>query len=276
MLTVRKGLAAVLALTASSAAFAQIVTPTTLDQITGAYLPSDVFVVVANQTTGASEVIDLGISATSLTSTSTFESASGYTTQWSLDPNNLANNLGTGTLTFQLVAGDQSAATGTYDHLHLFTTGSAAPSGFTNGNVYNALNASVGTYLDAHASSFGAPSGSSLLSYVAGGASSWTNTTGGPNAPGKSLGVAGFIGTGTPGSSSLVMYNIASTSTDGSGPAATYTLIGNGSNNGVFTLSGTTLTYTLAAVSQVPLPAAAWLLISGLLGLGAAGRRRAA
>jgi hypothetical protein len=60
------------------------------------------------------------------------------------------------------------------------------------------------------------------------------------------------------------------TSTSTTASPSTPTLLG------TFTFSGSTLTYTAAGTSAVPLPAAVWLLGSGLFGLFGIGRRRAA
>jgi len=57
----------------------------------------------------------------------------------------------------------------------------------------------------------------------------------------------------------------------GSGDVASQN-VGKSLYNGTFSLSGNVLSF--AAVSAVPLPAAAWLLISGLLGMFSVGRRR--
>jgi hypothetical protein len=65
---------------------------------------------------------------------------------------------------------------------------------------------------------------------------------------------------------------------DGQAKATILPLHNSDANNiGTWLLtSGGTLTYSLAAVSSVPLPAAVWLLLSGLAGVGVVGRRRAA
>jgi hypothetical protein len=67
-------------------------------------------------------------------------------------------------------------------------------------------------------------------------------------------------------------YNFTQTKTATSTTASpsTPTLLG------TFSLSGSTLTYTAAGSTAVPLPAAVWLLGSGLFGLVGIGRRRAA
>lgn len=80
MIKLRAAIAAALFLSAS-AAFAQVSnTPASGSN-------SDLFLVVVNQTTGKSEVVDLGTTATAIS----------YGQSWSVDPN-LASNLRTRTL----------------------------------------------------------------------------------------------------------------------------------------------------------------------------------
>ncbi len=255
--------AAALALSVPCLAGAAIVTPTSPSNTNG----SDVFLVVTNQTTYASEVIDLGISAQSLLSASTFENPAGYTTQWTLDPN-LFTNLGAGTLTFQLYAGQANSG---FSGNYLFSTSDAGNSLalLTQAGNISTANNSAGTYLSNYSGNFS--STSSYLTYFTSSATnSWVTNANATTAPGITLGLAGVNASGTPGSSALVMYEVTSNGTRSSS-TTTQTAIGNGTNAGTWSLSANTLTYTLAAV---PLPASAWLLISGLLGLGFVSRRR--
>jgi hypothetical protein len=87
-----------------------------------------------------------------------------------------------------------------------------------------------------------------------------TNWTGGVG-----LGVGTFNASAQPGTS-LNLYNYAVTTSNNGTALSTSSLLG------TFSLSGTTLTFN--TVSSVPVPAALWLLASGILGLGATRRRR--
>ena len=93
---------------------------------------------------------------------------------------------------------------------------------------------------------------------------------GGPNSSGSN-GLSGFNFGGTVGTA-LDFFNLV-----GNGRSnVTLSTYGNSQGNGFWFLSSTgDLTYNvLASTSPVPLPAAVWLLVSGLAGLGAIGRRR--
>ncbi len=93
----------------------------------------------------------------------------------------------------------------------------------------------------------------------------------GPNSSGSN-GLSGFNFSGTVGTA-LDFFNLVPGSKRGSVALTTYA---NSQGDGFWFLSSTgDLTYNvLASTSPVPLPAAVWLLVSGLAGLGAIGRRR--
>jgi hypothetical protein len=80
---------------------------------------------------------------------------------------------------------------------------------------------------------------------------------------------------------SVEFWNITKTAGLGTATTTTRFQSTDGSRVGRWTLQGTganaTISYLYpAAMTEVPLPAAAWLMVSGLLGLGAVGRRRQA
>jgi len=259
------GAAAVLALAlpVMNASAVGVVGPGTSSNTNG----SDVFLVVTNQSTYATEVIDLGFSATSLLSTSTFENSAGYTTSWTMDPS-LISNLGGGTLTFQVYAGKKNG--GVANNYIMTTDSGNTLSLFTQTADISAANSAVGTWFTSNSANF--TTTSSYLTYFTSSAfNSWVQNANSPNAPGVSLSLPGVNTGGTVGSSALSMYYLTSPGATDSTGSVTKTAIGNSGGAGTWSLVGNTLTYSLAAV---PLPASAWLLISGLLGLGFVSRRR--
>ena len=234
----------------ASSAFAQAGS-----QLPSAGAASDLFVVVLNQTTNASEVVDLGVLPTTLTSGD----------HWTIDP----SLVGTGTVVFQLVAGDWSQLTGSNGYATdiLYSTTANPAFGFVGSSALAAVS-SFDSYIGNYGAAFtaNASNGGLQTLNLAGSAANRWNGTG---LPGTSLTIGGFNGAGAinNAASPLALYSYTVT-TDPNNAAATAVKLG------TFTLSGTTLTFT--GLSSVPVPAALWLLASGILGLGAAGRRRVA
>lgn len=236
-----RNIAIVAALAAPVAAFAQVVTPAN-------GINSDMFLAVTNNTSGASEVIDLGnLSGASLASQT-----------WTVDPN-LVSNLGgnASALTYQVFESfSLSSAAGTV----LYSTFVPGSTIGLQGTVMSTQISDVNTWLTTNAS-FALVSG--YQTATASGLASWSATTN-VNGPGFNLGLAGFNAQQTVGSP-IDLYAVTST-----GARTAPVLSG---SLGTFTLSGNVLTFS-SAVTQAPLPAAAWLLVSGLLGFGGAARRR--
>ena len=91
---------------------------------------------------------------------------------------------------------------------------------------------------------------------------------------GSAIGGLGVNTAGTAGSGSVAFYQLTKNGT-GALTAAFKTPFGNATGAGVWALSATgDLTYTVPGGTAVPLPAAFWLLGSGLLGLAGVSRRK--
>lgn len=237
---------------------------------------TDLFVAVWNTSTGASYVEDLG-SAFSYTALGTTFDGANYTTSFSVDGGNLASTLGTGTYDYQLFAGDYFTSTGTYAGNTAFLSlakGSAIPTNMTDGQLVGNAIGQTGSIT------------SYLASFLPGSTTSFTGTTTGSGgnswnannaSPGFSesfqIGALLNIGGTTTGSAENLIYYVAG-SPDLASSTVTGTAVGNGANIGVFNLSSSGLLTYSDAPSTVPLPAAGWLLISGLLGLLAVSRRK--
>jgi hypothetical protein len=284
--SVAKAVAAAVAMAAGSTAFAAI-SPTDA--------PSDLFIAVWNPTTNTSFVGDLGSSFSfSALDSGSFNTA-GFSTSIAVDGGNLNSVLGGGTYSYSLFAGNTTPhqnvfATYLGDTAFLSQNFGSALFPLSNAGAFTSAMGTLDNYID---NNFGCPGGPGVGSCTAPGASSFTAVDtgtaaskywassavpGSPGHPGADFQLATYPGHATVGDAGLELtkyFAPADGGDNGSDPTVA-SFVGANGLAGVFSLdSSGTLSYSAGAVTGVPLPAAGWLLMSGLLGLGAVGRRKA-
>ena len=262
--TVSTALLAVAAIGASAGSFAAV------DPMSG---QTDLFVAVWNPSTQTSFVEDLGTPYTALGST--FNNA-GFNTNWNVDSGSLASALGAGTYQYQVFAADYFTSPNTFAGTSAYLSlvgGASIPTTIQDGDLVNNAIGPTGT-ITTYIQNF-LPG--STTSVVGTGSSYWALA---PKAAGlngafniNSLENLGGTSVGNP--LNLIFYVAGDDAGDTSASSVTGTAVGSAAGRGIFNLTAAgLLTYNAPSASTVPLPAAGWLLISGLLALVAVSRRR--
>jgi hypothetical protein len=277
--SVAKVVAAAIALSAGTAAFAAI------GPNEG---PSNLFIAVWNPATSTSYVQDLGSTFSFSALTSSFNTNGFTAASAALDGGNLSTALGASSnYSFALFAGDLTVAQNSFlNYLGntSFLSQTAAPGAtvpaFTNGAAFSSQGNNA-TYIDRNmngGSVQNLPATTFLATDDHSAGSQYWAATSNVNAPTGNFTLGGFNGSASgTGTLNLLKY-VSTAADDATSSPATGSFVG-GSTPGVFSLNDATgvLSYSAAgAVTGVPLPAALWLLVSGLLGVGAVGRRKAA
>ncbi len=271
-----KLIAAAAAMVAASAAHADLANNSTGN--------SSLALVAFNQDTGSYYVRDLGYTLNSFLPSSVTTSANdgggsavtgnktpeaGLTITWAAGSFSswLAGQT-SGTIAWTVAAGDNLVAGSTAGNLNLsraLVAVTAAPSGITNTVVRNAVSTSTGV---------------SGLATQNNDGTSWYDKTGSTVI--NTFLVNNNFGVGTLNSlntAASLLYYTTTAATGSSTIAANAFSFANSLNTATLTLASSgVLTYDLqpAAVSAVPVPAAAWLMGSGLVALGGMVRRRKA
>jgi hypothetical protein len=249
-----RGVLAVGLLAAGSAAQAAMTAPS-------AASGSSLFVTVFDVTNNESFTTDLGLTysdfmtLTTVATTPNAIKAGAYTPRtFNLDmaifsDNNPAN------LRYNVYAGDTSGGNGLKGFI---VTAPVSPSGLTNAQMN-----SIGTLATGLISTFNqnCPTGTGCAG-SSGDESLWGQTFN-ANFPGN----AASLGT------ALKFFSVTGANTPSSGGITTAAQFGNAQGTWEWQLSQSG---TLTFGAEVPLPAAAWLMLSGLAGVGAFGRRRSA
>lgn len=258
MRNIIRGVLAAGLLAAGSAAQAAMTLPS--DTTTG----SSLFVTVFDVTNGESFTTDLGldysdfVTLSGVSSTPNSIKAAAFTPlSFNLDMSIFGDN-DPSNLRYNIYAGDSAGGNGVKG---LLITATAAPS-LSNGQM-NGVNTQAASLIATFNQN--CPSGNTC----AGGFGSetlWGSTINGQ--------VAG--GTAAPLGTALAFYSITGANTLSSTAGATATQFANAQGNWAWQLSSNgALTFSGPSAPEVPLPAAAWLMLSGLAGVGAVGRRSA-
>jgi hypothetical protein len=230
--------------------------------------PSDLFLAVWNPTTNQSIVQDIG------TNLSGFAGNVGSLQSYQIDGTAAAfqSALTTSGAIFAVVGGDDTGAGSfglTGDAFYTTSSTAAQMSGFLNVQTHNG-GGTLGPWIDLQET----PSGGTLNPIVANGAADpkyWNKLApgGGPN---QTVGVSPEFDATSPLGTAVSFYAATATSENTGDLASVVTYAGqwNLSAAGILTWTPS------GGGSPVPLPPAVWMLLSGLVGMAALGRRRAA
>ena len=260
MLNLKRLCFAAAAVTFGSAALAQINSPSNG--------PSDVFLAVWNPNTNQSVVQDLGITQAN------FEAAVAGNQTFNIDGSTFATDLG-GTagdlyVVFSGNANGAAAANNFFNGTYADFTGTVAPPGsILNQGSVQAVASAVGVYVDTQMAT---PNRSLVVASGANNSAYWAKGVPAPN-PGKTLGgPLSFNASGALGSNLNYYVALNNAPADDSDSAPQVTQFA-----GFWNLDAAgKLTWTAnSGGPQTPLPAAVWMLLSGLLGLGTVSRRKA-
>ena len=241
---------AVAAATLATSAMADITTPNAG--------PSDLFLAVWNPTTNQSIVQDLGVNL------SNFQG----TTSYQIDAGSFASDLNASGAVYAVVGGDATAGGFVNqfqgDAFYTTTASSSNLAGLASGNIANGA-ITLGNWLD----NIESANGGTLNPIKGNGALDplyWNKAApgGGPN---QTVGVSSTFDASKAIGTSVGFYSLDAVAPDSSSTAAHVTTF---AGNWNLSSSGL-LTWT-----PVPLPAAVWMLLSGLCGVGALSRRRSA
>ncbi len=245
--------AIVLGLLGSTSAHAALTQPS-------ASTGSSLFVTVFDTTNNESFTTDLSLLYNnfinnSVTNVNTIRPEAFTALSYNLDLSIFANN-NPANLLFNVYAGDSLGGNGSKGFV---STALATPAG-TNANITGVNNA-----------------GAALIATVNQNCPSATGCAGSfgdPSLWGSTITAQFPVGSGAAFNTPIAFYQIAGANTPGSAAAYTATQFAdaNGAWNWLLAANGT-LTFSGGNPAPVPLPAAVWLLLSGLAGVGAIGRR---
>jgi len=236
--------------------------------VMAAGLPTDLFIVATDTANNNSVILDTGFSVanpsnpTGLANPFNF----GVTTPFTVD-SNLLTDLGgvsANQVTYSIVAQNAINSDGLGGGIELDTsTNQVIPGSTISQDVVNA-NAAVGGFFSTNIANF---SGGLLIGNSSHTGYEWINATGGVN--GGNLG-GGAYQAAAAASSTLKFYGLVSDTSDNASDPPVVTSY----SPGYWSFNATAGTATWNATA-VPLPAAVWMLLSGLAGVGAISRRRA-